>query len=55
MSAYAWNEETYDLDIFVIMIFFDASKKRINPSAKEYENVFKFLNDRDPERIGGYY
>ena len=40
MSAYAWNEETYDLDIFVIMIFFDASKKRINLSAKEYENIW---------------
>ena len=42
------------------MNFVDASKKRINPSAKENEknmgeNVFKFLNDRDPERIGGYY
>ena len=40
MLAYAWNEATYVSDIFVIMIFFDASKKRINPSAKEYENIW---------------
>ena len=39
------------------MNFADASKKRINPSARENisENVFKFLNDGDPERIGDYY
>ena len=38
------------------MNFVDASKKRINPSAKENmsENVFKFLNDKDPERMGDY-
>ena len=36
-----------------------ANKKRINPSARENENigenVFKFLNNRNPERIGGHY
>ena len=41
------------------MNFVDAFKKRINPSARENENmgenVFKILNDRDSERIGGYY
>ena len=35
-----------------------ANKKRINPSARENENmgenVFKFLNDGDPKRIGDY-
>ena len=38
------------------MNFVDASKKRINPSAKENmgKNVFKFLNDGDPERMGDY-
>ena len=41
------------------MNFVDASKKRINASAKENEknmgeNVFKFLNGEDPERIGDY-
>ena len=43
----------------VIMNFANASKKRINPNAKENEknmgeNGFKFLNDGDPERIGDY-
>ena len=39
------------------MNFVDASKKRINPSAKENEKNMgeNVLNDRDPERIGGYY
>ena len=41
------------------MNFVDTSKKRINPSAKENENmgenVSKFSNDMDPERIGGHY
>ena len=41
------------------MNFADASKKRINPSAKKNgenmgENVFKFLNDKNPKRIGDY-
>ena len=38
------------------MNFVDASEKKINPNAKETtgENVFKFLNDGDPERIGDY-
>ena len=41
------------------MNFVDDSKKRLNPSAKENEknmgeNVFKFLNDGGPERIGDY-
>ena len=41
------------------MNFVNTSKKRINPSAKEneknmIENVFKFLNDKDLERIGDY-
>ena len=44
---------------FFIMNFVDASKKRINHSAKEnekkmIENVFKILNDEGPERIGDY-
>ena len=42
------------------MNFVVASKKRINPNAKENEknmgeNVFKFLNNGDPKRIGDYY
>ena len=41
------------------MNFVDTSKKRINPSAKENENmgenVSKFSNDMDPKRIGGHY
>ena len=41
------------------MNFVDTFKKRINLSAKENENmgenVSKFLNDKDPERIGGHY
>ena len=40
------------------MNFVVANKKRINPSARENENmgenVFKFLNDEDLERIGDY-
>ena len=41
------------------MNFVDASKKRINSSAKENkkymgENVSKFLNNEDPERIDDY-
>ena len=40
------------------MNFVVANKKRINPSARENENmsenVFKFLNDGDPKRIGDY-
>ena len=59
MPAYAWNEWICVSDIFVIMNFADASKKRINPSAKKNgenmgENVFKFLNDKNPKRIGDY-
>ena len=42
------------------MNFVDAFKKKINPNAKEneknmIENVFKFLNNKDPERIGDYF
>ena len=41
------------------MDFVDTSKKRINPSVKEYKNmgknVFKFLNDGGLERIGDYF
>ena len=40
------------------MNFVVANKKRINPNAKEkkimVENVFKFLNDKNPKRIGDY-
>ena len=46
------------LDAFVIINFVDASKKKINPNAKENENmgenIFKFLNKKNPERIGGH-
>ena len=41
------------------MNFVDTSKKRINPSVKEYKNmgknVFKFLNEGGPKRIGDYF
>ena len=42
------------------MNFVVTSKKRINPNAKENEkknmgeDVFKFLNNGDPKRIGDY-
>ena len=52
MSAYALNEGTCVSDIFVIVNFVDASKKRINPAKNMGENIFKFWNDRDSERIG---
>ena len=38
MSAFVWNEWTYVSDIFVILNFADAFKKRINSRAKKNEN-----------------
>ena len=38
------------------MNFVDASKKRINSVQQNMgKNVFKFLNDGGPERIGDYF
>ena len=53
------NELVFQI-FLVIMNFVDTSKKRINPSAKENkkymgENISKFLNNGDPERIGDYF
>ena len=41
MSAFAQNEQTCFWTLFVIMNFVDASKKRINPKAKENEKMVK--------------
>ena len=40
MSACAWNEYTCFGRLFVIMNFVDASKKKINPNAKENEKIW---------------